>query len=158
MAYDTVRFDKTEMMQWGRNVLSLCEIPNTDDTVATPQSPWRHANVNTRFRVSTESQIGVACASIDSYQGGKGPPFCSGCSFTSEIWFLNFPALPVQYEQTHSFYIKTTAAMQILMKMRKRYMYGTLLIDDWINVTVLQVIGWANTIGYCWSTIERLDP
>lgn len=85
MAYDTVRFDKTKMMQWGRNVLSLCEIPNTDDTVATPQSPWRHANVNTRFRVSTESQIGVACASIDSYQGGKGPPFCSGCSFTSEI-------------------------------------------------------------------------
>lgn len=98
MAYDTVLFDKTEMMQWGRNVLSLCEIPNTDDTVATPQSPWRHANVNTRFRVSTESQIGVACAPIDSCQGGKGPSVCPGCSFTSEIRFLNFPALPVQYE------------------------------------------------------------
>lgn len=85
VAYDTVRFDKTEMMQWGRNVLSLCEIPNTDDTVATPQSPWRHANVNTHFRDSAESQIGVACAPIDSCRGGKGPSFCSGCSFTSEI-------------------------------------------------------------------------
>ncbi len=71
MAHDTVRFDKTEMTQWGRNVLALCEIPNTDDTVATPQSPWRHANVNTRSRVSTESQIGVACAPIDSCQGGN---------------------------------------------------------------------------------------
>lgn len=73
------------MMQLGRNVLLLGEIPNADDPVATPQSPWRHAYVNTRFRVSTESQKGVACAPIDSFQGGKAPPFCSWCSFTNEI-------------------------------------------------------------------------
>lgn len=68
--------------------------------------------------------------------------FYSGYSFTNEIWLLNFPTLSVQQTEAFLLLHQTTNGMQILIDMRKCYIYGTSLKDDWICASVLWLSYW----------------